>query len=101
MAASVITESTRASTERGSCTILGGRRAGGCSSRGTTSAKSPAQARATRLGTTNAARHPACFTRKPVKMAANAMPRLPKSPLSPMVKPGLRTFCTSIGMPTG
>ena len=30
-----------------------------------------------------------------------AMPRLPASPLRPIVKPGFFTLCTSIGIPTG
>ena len=52
-------------------------------------------------GTTNAARQPSHFTRNPVTSAATAMPRLPASPLTPITAPGLWTFWTSIGMPTG
>ena len=50
--------------------------------------KAPAQASAMAAGTTKAARQPAYLTRKPVSTAAKAMPRLPASPFSPMVKPG-------------
>ncbi|MND03751.1 hypothetical protein D3C83_237250 [compost metagenome] len=54
-----------------------------------------------RPGITKAARQPIHFTRKPVTIAATAMPRLPASPLMPITAPGLGAFCTSIGMPTG
>ena len=33
--------------------------------------------------------------------AAMAMPMLPASPFTPIVKPGFFAFWTSIGMPTG
>ena len=52
-------------------------------------------------GTRKAARHPAYLTRNPVSAAATAMPRLPASPLTPIVNPGFFECCTSIGMPTG
>ncbi len=52
-------------------------------------------------GTTNAMRQPKYFTRKPVRTAATAMPRLPTSPLTPMTAPGRVVCWTSIGMPTG
>ena len=101
MAASVITVSTRSISARGSSTCLRGRLAGAISSRGTTSRKRMPQRMASTPGTAKAARQPACLTRKPVRIAAMAMPRLPKSPLRPMVKPGFFDCCTSIGMPTG
>jgi MFS family permease len=75
--------------------------AGGSSSWGVTRANSRPQPMAASPGTTNAARQPCHCTRKPVMMAAAAMPRLPDSPFTPMVAPGFLACCTSIGMPTG
>ncbi len=100
-AASDITTKIRAISAGGSSTWRRGFLAGAISSRGTTSAKITPHAMARREGTAKAKRQPACWTRKPVRIAANAMPRLPASPLSPMVKPGRVEFCTIIGMPTG
>ena len=101
IAASVITVSTRSRTARGRSTCLRGRLAGAISSFGTTSRNRTPQRTASRPGTAKAARQPAYFTRKPVRIAAKAMPRLPKRPLTPIVKPGFFECCTSIGMPTG
>ena len=91
MAASVITRNS--ASERAPRQVEGAswrRFAGGASSRGATRANSAAQASEMGAGTAKAARQPAYFTRKPVRMAAPAMPRFPASPLRPIVKPGLR-----------
>ena len=101
MAASVITAKARTITPGGRSSAFFGRLAGGASSRGTRSAKSAEQVSAMSAGAAKAARQPKCFTRYPVRMAAMAMPRLPASPLTPMVKPGFFALCTIMGMPTG
>ena len=101
MAASVITRSMRAITARGRSTDFFGRLAGAISSFGTSVRKRTPHRMASAPGTAKAARQPAYFTRKPVRIAATAMPRLPNSPLTPIVNPGFFACCTSIGMPTG
>ena len=101
IAARVITRSTRAITARGRSIDFFGRLAGGVPSRGTSARNRRPQRRAMPPGTANAARHPTCFTRKPVRIAAIAMPGLPARPLTPIVNPGFRACCTSMGMPTG
>ncbi len=100
-AARDMTITTRAMTDGGRSTDFFGRLAGAISSRGTSTRNSTPHTIASVPGTAKAARQPACCTRKPVRIAATAIPRLPASPLTPIVKPGLRAFCTSIGMPTG
>ncbi len=102
VAAVVITANTRASIAAGSSIadfLL--REAGGSDSCGARRANNTPQTIEASPGTTKAARQPIHLTRKPVTMAATAMPRLPASPLTPIVAPGFSACCTSIGMPTG
>ena len=101
MSTGVMTTNARRITEAGRSTDFFGRFAGAMSSRGTSTAKSAPHASAIPPGTMKAMRQPAYLTRKPVKRAAKAMPRLPARPLTPMVKPGFFAFCTIMGMPTG
>jgi len=98
---SVSTSTTRAIVAAGRSTILGARFDGGAVSFGATSANAMPQATDTRPGTTNAARQPRYLTSKPVDSAANAMPRLPARPLTPITRPGRSVLCTSIGIATG
>ena len=101
MAASVITKKTRTITPGGRSTCFRARFAGATASRGTSSANSTPHTIAIAAGTAKAARQPMSLTRKPVRSAAKAMPRLPASPFTPMVKPGFVAPCTIIGIPTG
>jgi hypothetical protein len=102
MAAAVITVNTRASMPGGSTTCAPPLRLeAGSVSCGQRMANAMPQAIETSPGTAKAARHPIHLMRKPVIRAANAMPRLPASPLMPITKPGLRACLTSMGMPTG
>ncbi len=99
--ATVTIANTFASAPLGSIACVIGRRAGASPSTGATTAKARPQAKAMNAGATNAARQPAYLTRKPVMTAASATPRLPASPLNPIVRPGRFDPRTSIGMPTG
>ena len=96
-----MTTKVRMARLRGRCTALPVLRAGAAVSGGATRAKSRPAPMEISPGTTKAARQPKYFTRKPVDTAANAMPRLPASPLMPMVRPGRGDCCSSMGMPTG
>jgi hypothetical protein len=100
--ASVITSSTRVNCPGGNVgAVLRMRCAGASVSGGVCHQKRAPTTKQAMPGTAKAARQPACWTRKPVTMAAAAMPRLPARPLTPIAAPGFSARCTSIGMPTG
>ncbi len=102
VAATVITANARASCAAGNDTLaLRERDAGGSVSRGARRQNTMPQPMHTSPGTTKAQRQPNHWTRNAVTSAAAAMPRLPASPLMPIVAPGRLACCTSIGMPTG
>ena len=102
VAATVITVKARASCAAGNSTLaLRERDAGGSVSRGARRQNKKPQPMHANPGTTNAQRQPSHSTSNAVTSAAAAMPRLPASPLMPMVAPGRLACCTSIGMPTG
>ena len=101
IAVMVMIATMRTITDRGSSTTLEVRLDGGSVSRGATMAKTTPAPIDSRPGSANASRQPKYLTRNPVTRAAIAMPRLPASPLKPMVMPGFLAPWTSIGMPTG
>ena len=92
VAVATMTAKVRHATCLGNWTELDFFLAGAFDSWGAAQANTNPQAIETKPGTMKATRHPCHATKNPVERAAKAMPKLPASPLMPMVKPGRTAF---------